>query len=249
MKMSEPRTSAVGGRNKRIDRGVGIRHPLPSDPPSGFAGGAADCSCTPSNSSFSRFCAARRASEMGHVWTAPAVQEESDSQRNVRVQSCIRPVKCGRFDRGPNNAFSSSNSLIRSPARNVRRSTLVIHHPQKSPAASHSIPIGVVLCLFPRHRGAHRCGDHGELSVNDLFACPFIQRDIRDDTEGGVENLVFDATCNACRQYKRLNQRVARFSRLHNGSGTTSDAYTEKRVISRIGREIRSPRPFPSLKD
>src|SRR5271156_4357531 len=27
-----------------------------------------------------------------HVWTAPAVQEESDYQRNVRVQSCIRPL-------------------------------------------------------------------------------------------------------------------------------------------------------------
>ena len=37
----------------------------------------------------------------GHVWTAPAMQEESDSQRNVRVQSCIRPVSCGRFDRWP----------------------------------------------------------------------------------------------------------------------------------------------------
>src|SRR5262245_27439776 len=29
---------------------------------------------------------------MGHVWTAPAVQEESDYQRSVRVQPCIRPV-------------------------------------------------------------------------------------------------------------------------------------------------------------
>src|SRR5262249_962465 len=28
----------------------------------------------------------------GHVWTAPAVQEESDYQRSVRVQSCIRPL-------------------------------------------------------------------------------------------------------------------------------------------------------------
>ena len=32
-------------------------------------------------------------SEMGHVWTAPAVQEESDYyQRSVRVRSCIRPL-------------------------------------------------------------------------------------------------------------------------------------------------------------
>jgi hypothetical protein len=29
---------------------------------------------------------------MGHVWTAPAVQEESDDQRSVRVQPCIRPL-------------------------------------------------------------------------------------------------------------------------------------------------------------
>ena len=29
---------------------------------------------------------------MGHVWTAPAVQEESDVLRSVRVQPCIRPV-------------------------------------------------------------------------------------------------------------------------------------------------------------
>ena len=28
----------------------------------------------------------------GHVWTAPAVQEESDYQRSVRVRSCIRPL-------------------------------------------------------------------------------------------------------------------------------------------------------------
>jgi hypothetical protein len=30
--------------------------------------------------------------ESGHVWTAPAVQEESDYQRSVRVRSCIRPL-------------------------------------------------------------------------------------------------------------------------------------------------------------
>jgi len=29
---------------------------------------------------------------MGHVWTAPAVQEESDYLRSVRVRSCIRPL-------------------------------------------------------------------------------------------------------------------------------------------------------------
>jgi hypothetical protein len=27
----------------------------------------------------------------GHVWTAPAVQEESDYQRSVRVRSCLAP--------------------------------------------------------------------------------------------------------------------------------------------------------------
>jgi hypothetical protein len=34
----------------------------------------------------------RRMTELGHVWTAPAVQEESDYQRSVRVRSCIRPL-------------------------------------------------------------------------------------------------------------------------------------------------------------
>jgi hypothetical protein len=29
---------------------------------------------------------------LGHVWTAPAVQGESDYQRSARVQSCIRPL-------------------------------------------------------------------------------------------------------------------------------------------------------------
>src|SRR5262245_40117390 len=33
----------------------------------------------------------------GHVWTAPAVQEESDYQRSVRVRSCIRPVVAWRI--------------------------------------------------------------------------------------------------------------------------------------------------------
>jgi hypothetical protein len=35
--------------------------------------------------------------EMGHVWTVPAVQEESDYQRSVRVRSCIRPVVAWRI--------------------------------------------------------------------------------------------------------------------------------------------------------
>jgi hypothetical protein len=35
---------------------------------------------------------------MGHVWTAPAVQEESDVLRSVRVQPCIRPVFEWRSD-------------------------------------------------------------------------------------------------------------------------------------------------------
>jgi len=37
----------------------------------------------------------------GHVWTAPAVQEESDYQRSVRVQSCIRPLKAAVLTAGP----------------------------------------------------------------------------------------------------------------------------------------------------
>jgi len=34
----------------------------------------------------------RQSAASGHVWTAPAVQEESDYQRSVRVRSCIRPL-------------------------------------------------------------------------------------------------------------------------------------------------------------
>src|SRR5262245_26132795 len=55
----------------------------------------------------SKTCA--RMSQMGHVWTAPAVQEESDYQRSIRVRSCIRPVvawglplsRCSRHGRWP----------------------------------------------------------------------------------------------------------------------------------------------------
>ena len=32
----------------------------------------------------------------GHVWTAPAVQEESDVLRSVRVQPCMRSVVAWR---------------------------------------------------------------------------------------------------------------------------------------------------------
>src|SRR5262245_55436037 len=45
--------------------------------------------------------AAAGLSWMGHVWTAPAVQEESDYQRSVRVQSCIRPLKAAVLTAGP----------------------------------------------------------------------------------------------------------------------------------------------------
>ena len=33
---------------------------------------------------------------VGHVWTVPAVQEEFDYQRSVRVRSCIRPIVAWR---------------------------------------------------------------------------------------------------------------------------------------------------------
>src|SRR5277367_5557022 len=36
-----------------------------------------------------------------HVWTAPAVQEESDYQRSVRVRSCIRPLSAAVLAAGP----------------------------------------------------------------------------------------------------------------------------------------------------
>jgi hypothetical protein len=37
---------------------------------------------------------------LGHVWTAPAVQEEADFQRSVRVESCIRPLSAADLTAG-----------------------------------------------------------------------------------------------------------------------------------------------------
>jgi hypothetical protein len=45
-------------------------------------------------------CPAANAAK-GHVWTAPAVQGESDYQRSVRVQSCIRPLSAADLTAGP----------------------------------------------------------------------------------------------------------------------------------------------------
>ena len=41
-------------------------------------------------------CAAANTA-LGHVWTAPAVQEQFDFLRSVRVQPCIRPVFAWRI--------------------------------------------------------------------------------------------------------------------------------------------------------
>jgi len=39
---------------------------------------------------------------MGHVWTAPAVQGKNlTSQRNVRVQPCMRPLNAAAVAAGP----------------------------------------------------------------------------------------------------------------------------------------------------
>jgi len=43
------------------------------------------------------FAALPQNDAMDHVWTAPAVQEESDVLRSVRVQPCIRPVFAWRL--------------------------------------------------------------------------------------------------------------------------------------------------------
>jgi len=50
-----------------------------------------------------RIAALQRNNTVGHVWTAPAVQEEeeSDSERSVRVQPCIRPVNAAVLAAGP----------------------------------------------------------------------------------------------------------------------------------------------------
>jgi hypothetical protein len=66
MKMSEPRIWAVGGRNKRIDRGVGTRHPLPA------THRMASLRTAPSHClefSFFRLCHAQRTSEIGSFQT------------------------------------------------------------------------------------------------------------------------------------------------------------------------------------
>jgi hypothetical protein len=43
----------------------------------------------------------RQRSGKCHVWTAPAVQGESDIQRGVRVQPCIRPLNAAALAAGP----------------------------------------------------------------------------------------------------------------------------------------------------
>jgi hypothetical protein len=41
-------------------------------------------------------------SQMGHVWTTPAVQGENRAfQRRVRVQPCIRPLNAAVMAAGP----------------------------------------------------------------------------------------------------------------------------------------------------
>ena len=56
---------------------------------------------------------------MGHVWTVPAVQEEFDYQRSVRVRSCIRPhmmVSPSSADLGRPRSKAGLSSLQAFPA-------------------------------------------------------------------------------------------------------------------------------------
>ncbi len=73
----------MGGKNARVER-KSCHRGLPKDRPPRHIMRVVRCM-----------------SELGHVWTAPAVQEESDYQRSVRVQSCIRPLSAAVLTAGP----------------------------------------------------------------------------------------------------------------------------------------------------
>ncbi len=57
--------------------------------------------------------ATKDAFAIGHVWTVPAVQEESDYQRSVRVRSCIRPVVAWRIPRRDAAVMAAGPDVIR----------------------------------------------------------------------------------------------------------------------------------------
>src|SRR6266496_1454774 len=87
--------------NARGAKGAGHRHwrgPTGNGRSSMF-NGRRQPSCD-GTSRMTRECQVRFCERLGvqfpgptrNVWTAPAVQEESDYQRSVRVQSCIRPL-------------------------------------------------------------------------------------------------------------------------------------------------------------
>ena len=70
-----------------------------------------------------------------HVWTVPAVQEESDYQRSVRVRSCIRPrmmVSPSSADLGRPRSKAGLSSLQAFPAKpHIRRELIptTVPHP------------------------------------------------------------------------------------------------------------------------
>src|SRR5262249_48710025 len=75
-----------------------------------------------------------------HVWTAPAVQEESDVSANGRVRSCIRPVVAAALAAGHDvirkSGPNQKHALVRRVAHNGlpdQRST-VSHHVVFTPA-------------------------------------------------------------------------------------------------------------------
>ena len=77
---------------------------------------------------------------MCHVWTAPAVQEESDVSANGRVRSCIRPIVAATLAAGHDvirgSGPNQKHALVSRVAHNglpEQRST-VSHHVVFTPA-------------------------------------------------------------------------------------------------------------------
>src|SRR5262249_43094919 len=84
------------------------------------------------------FAAAPKMPAVCHVWTAPAVQEESDASANGRVRSCIRPVVAAAVAAGHDvirgSGPNQKHALVRRVAHNgVSRSNSTLSHQRRHP--------------------------------------------------------------------------------------------------------------------
>ena len=117
-----------------------------------------------------------------HVWTAPAVQEESDVSANGRVRSCIRPVVAAALAAGHDvirgSGPNQKHALVSRVAQNGlpdQRST-VSHHVY-SPLQTENATLGVTwLCsLLLYDRNLSSSGSSVRLNTVDLLLgqnCP-----------------------------------------------------------------------------